>query len=209
MKKIGIALMYLLVCLGPFAAQAQDIYMKVYTYAASTSWLGTSLTDGLGPGGKALDAGGGDNLANYIKLSSLQYDLEQTLNIGSQSTGAGAGKIVFNPIVITKTVDAISAVLMQYCAAGKLMNLEFIFVSGNGSSSTPTVRYKMQVTLAAVRTVAISSVPDCGNGCPGIAESYSFDYGQLIVQTYTQKATGEVVLGPKFGWDRVKNVAIN
>jgi hypothetical protein len=29
------------------------------------------------------------------------FDLEQVLNIGSQSTGTGAGKIAFNPFSIT------------------------------------------------------------------------------------------------------------
>jgi hypothetical protein len=30
------------------------------------------------------------------------FDLEQVLNIGSQSTGTGAGKIAFNPFSITR-----------------------------------------------------------------------------------------------------------
>ena len=30
------------------------------------------------------------------------FDLEQVLNIGSQSTGTGAGKIGFNPFSITR-----------------------------------------------------------------------------------------------------------
>jgi bacteriocin-like protein len=28
------------------------------------------------------------------------FDIEQTLNIGSQSTGAGAGKVTFNPFQV-------------------------------------------------------------------------------------------------------------
>ena len=30
------------------------------------------------------------------------FDIEQTLSIGSQSTGAGAGKVTFNPFSITR-----------------------------------------------------------------------------------------------------------
>jgi type VI protein secretion system component Hcp len=38
------------------------------------------------------------------------FDIEQTLNIGSQSTGAGAGKVTFNPFSITRKVDRASPV---------------------------------------------------------------------------------------------------
>ena len=46
---------------------------------------------------------GGDKRAVPTKSSGLfevedySFDIEQTLNIGSQSSGAGAGKVTFNP----------------------------------------------------------------------------------------------------------------
>jgi hypothetical protein len=36
------------------------------------------------------------------KVSGGSFDIEQTLNIGSQSTGAGAGKVTFNPFSNTR-----------------------------------------------------------------------------------------------------------
>ncbi len=221
MKKIYVVFIGVLMCLGAGPVQAQDIYMIVYTYGTTTnsasfpgtgSGSGTILTKGLGTAsgtvkdvavGKTLD------LSNYVKLTSVQYDLEQTLNIGSQATGAGAGKVTFNPIVITKAVDAISPVLMQNCASGTPFTIEIVFVPTTGAVATKNIIYKLQIGLAAVKTVSVSSVPDCGSGCMGIAESYSFDYGQLIVQTYKQDATGVYSAGPRFGWDRVKNVSTN
>lgn len=214
-KPYAIVLTGLLVCSGSIVANAQAIYLKVYPYKNTTTAStfpaegAPSLTDGLGTEESARDNGKSIKLTNYIKLSSLQYDLEQTLNIGSQGTGAGAGKVTFTPIVITKTLDAISTTLMQNCASGTPFTLEIIFVSNASGKSAGDVRYKMQVGLAAVKSVSASSIPDCGNGCPNIAESVSFEYGQLIVQTYTQKPTGEIVAGTKFGWDRIKNISIN
>jgi hypothetical protein len=32
----------------------------------------------------------------------LSFDIEQVLNIGSQSSGAGAGKVTFNPFSIRR-----------------------------------------------------------------------------------------------------------
>ncbi len=34
--------------------------------------------------------------------SGSPFDIEQTANIGSQSSGAGAGKVTFNPFEITR-----------------------------------------------------------------------------------------------------------
>jgi type VI protein secretion system component Hcp len=40
-------------------------------------------------------------------------------NIGSQSTGAGAGKVAFNPFTITRKVDKSSPTLQKLCVSGK------------------------------------------------------------------------------------------
>jgi len=40
-----------------------------------------------------------------FEISDYSFDIEQTLNIGSQSSGAGAGKITFNPFTITRTMQ--------------------------------------------------------------------------------------------------------
>ena len=32
-----------------------------------------------------------------FEIKDYSFDIEQTLNIGSQSSGAGAGKVTFNP----------------------------------------------------------------------------------------------------------------
>jgi hypothetical protein len=38
---------------------------------------------------------------------------EQSLNIGSQSSGAGAGKVTFNPFSITRKIDKASPIFFQ------------------------------------------------------------------------------------------------
>jgi hypothetical protein len=35
-------------------------------------------------------------------LEDISFDIEQVLNIGSQSSGAGAGKVTFNPFSIPR-----------------------------------------------------------------------------------------------------------
>ena len=147
------------------------------------------------------------DLSNYLQLSSIQYDFVQTLNIGSQATGAGAGKVTFNPLTITKTVDQTSAPLFQAMASGTPYQfIEFLIVSSFSTERNRVVLYKVLLKLAAVKTMSVSSV-DCTSGCPGIAESISFEYGGYVVFTYIQKADGSVTPGRIAGWNRVMNVA--
>jgi hypothetical protein len=46
-----------------------------------------------------------------FEIDDFSFDIEQVLNIGSQSSGAGAGKVTFNPFQITKKTDTVSGKL--------------------------------------------------------------------------------------------------
>src|SRR4051794_34448080 len=57
--------------------------------------------------------------ASLFEIEDFSFDIEQTLNIGSQSTGAGAGKVTFNPFSITRKIDVSSAVFYERACAGE------------------------------------------------------------------------------------------
>lgn len=183
-------------------AQAQDIYMKV-TLNNSNQVITSNTTFA----GTVRDNNTNVNLSDYSEISSLQYDLEQSLNLGSQ-TGAGAGKIAFNPITITKFTDASSARLMQACAQGETFKIEFLFVSGI-DGKTRGVSYKMRTTVAAVKTFSGSASNGECSTCAGLAESFTFEYVNLEVFTYKQAQDGTLQSSGKFGWDRFNNKSIN
>lgn len=205
MKTVSIVLIGLLIGLSSAISQAQDIYMKITPYSGK----GVSPTENSGLVLKVMDNGKTVDMNSYIQVSSLQYDTEQTLNIGSQSSGAGAGKIAFNPLTITKIVDQASGPLFTAMALGQAyQTVEFIFVRSSGGSGTVDVIYKLTLKLAAVKKISIGSV-DCSSGCTGLAESVSFEYGGLIMTTYTQSKTGQITGTKLNGWNRVKNVQDN
>lgn len=55
-----------------------------------------------------------------IEVDSFSWGASNnTLNIGSASSGAGAGKITFNPFTITRKTDSASPQLYAACASGK------------------------------------------------------------------------------------------
>ncbi len=53
-----------------------------------------------------------------FEVEDYSFDIEQTLNIGSQSSGAGAGKVTFNPFSITRKIDKSSPRVLQMACAG-------------------------------------------------------------------------------------------
>src|ERR1700759_3293362 len=54
-----------------------------------------------------------------FEIDDYSFDVEQTLNIGSQSSGAGAGRVKFNPFSITRKIDCASPILFQMACSGK------------------------------------------------------------------------------------------
>lgn len=57
--------------------------------------------------------------AEWFEISDYAFDIEQTLNIGSQSSGAGAGKVTFNPFSITRSLDKTTPTFYQLCCSDK------------------------------------------------------------------------------------------
>lgn len=53
-----------------------------------------------------------------FEIDDFSFDIEQTLNIGSGTSGAGAGKVNFNPFKIKKQTDTASPVFFQQVSPG-------------------------------------------------------------------------------------------
>jgi hypothetical protein len=131
-------------------------------------------------------------------IQSMKFDIEQTLNIGSQSSGAGAGKITFNPLSITLPASSLDATLVDVAASGSAFcEADLMLVSAQG----PTELFSMRI--AAVKTV--SFVPDSTGHSTTTA---TFEYGGLIVVNQSYKVDGTPAKAFGKGWDRVKNVAL-
>jgi type VI secretion system secreted protein Hcp len=139
-------------------------------------------------------------LANAVQIPTFSLDIEQTLNIGAQSSGAGAGKVTFNPLVIKRPVDQTSPVLFRDCASG----VTFKTLTVNVVGSNPAVNIPLTYTfsLVAVQTIAY----DSGDGSSAPMETVSFQYGALEIDYTAQKADGTPGTTVAAGWDRVKNI---
>jgi type VI protein secretion system component Hcp len=139
------------------------------------------------------------------QLVSYSFDIEQTLNIGSQSAGAGAGKVTYNPLTITKRVDVNSPTLFSMCCSGTPFKyLDLLLVDNTGTPSTTLVPFAAYgLGLVAVKTISHAG----GGGDNTNIETVSFEFGQLSIGYAKQLSTGALDPFHYTTWDRVNNVS--
>ena len=145
-----------------------------------------------------------------ILINSVAYNAQQTITIGSATTGAGTGKVVFNPLTIVKDVDFLSPYLFVRMAAGeffKSVNI-FFYEQGTvpGNQSLPAFMPVMQVQLGLAFIKGISVSAETGQNL-GNNENVEMEYGEIVTTVYGQDARGTRTQ-IKQGWDRIRNVSI-
>jgi type VI secretion system Hcp family effector len=147
------------------------------------------------------------DLKNYATASQLfevedySFDIEQVLNIGSQSTGAGAGKITFNPFSITRKIDRSSPILFDMACSGtafKQVSLALRKSAGGMQSGVIFLRFDFK--LAAVKTISWSHDDEAPK------ETTTFEYGGMLIRYCQQNANGSLNTAIPGGWNRVKNI---
>jgi type VI secretion system Hcp family effector len=140
---------------------------------------------------------------NLFEVEDWNFDVEQTLNIGSQSSGAGAGKITFNAFSITRKIDLASPTFFQMACSGQAfqqVGLAFRKSAG-GSATSGQVYLRFDFKLVAVKTIGWSHDDESPK------ETVTFEYGGLQVRYAQQAASGQLNAAIIGGWNRVKNIS--
>jgi type VI secretion system secreted protein Hcp len=136
-----------------------------------------------------------------FEVEDYSFDIEQTLNIGSGGTGAGAGKVTFNPFSITRKIDKSSPVLFESACSGtpyKQVALALRKSAGGGMSGVIFLRFDFK--LVAVKTISWSHDDESPK------ETTTFEFGGLLIRYCQQKADGSLYPAIPGGWNRVKNI---
>lgn len=137
-----------------------------------------------------------------FEVEDYSFDIEQTLGIGSQSTGAGAGKVTFNPFSITRKVDKSSPIFFQNACSGKAFKSVYLGMRKSaGNDATGAFFLVFQFKLVAVKTVGWAHDDEAPK------ETVTFEYGGLIVNYGQQAPNGQITTLFNGGWNRVKNKA--
>ncbi len=149
----------------------------------------------------AKDLVGYANAGQLFEVEDYSFDVEQTLNIGSQSSGAGAGKITFNPFSITRKIDKSTTTFFNMACSGQAFQQVGLAMrkSSGGSSVAGMCFVRFDFKLVAVKTISWSHDDEAPK------ETVTFEYGALIVQYCQQKPDGTQNAILPGGWNRVTN----
>lgn len=162
---------------------------------------------GVGDGAVAIEGETLDETMSKHKafeIDSFGFGVENTINIGSKSGGAGAGKASFKEFTIEKATDSGSAGLFTTCCCGgHYTDVKLILRRSGGDahkSGTPFLEYRFK--LVAVKSIDWSG--STGDDVP--KETVVFEYGAIEIEYTPQTASGGK--GSKQfvkHWSRVKN----
>lgn len=137
-----------------------------------------------------------------FEVESYNFDVEQTLSIGSQSSGAGAGKITFNPFGISRKIDVASPEFFKMACNGtafKTVQLGLRKSAGTDQSGVFYLRFDFK--LVAVKTLGWEHDDEAPK------ENVTFEYGGLQIRYCQQEPSGKLMGVTATGWNRVKNIA--
>jgi type VI secretion system secreted protein Hcp len=145
------------------------------------------FNDGGNPGAKVLNGETQD--LDMKKLNPTPFDIStwtfgasQQVNVGSSSSGIGAGKVEFQPFKITKQVDTSSPLFFQTCAQGAHYEQCSLFIRKGGGADTRSGVIYLRFDFKMVFVTQIGWSHD--DTAP--KEEVTFDYGALQV-TYTRQ----------------------
>jgi type VI secretion system secreted protein Hcp len=188
---------------------AIDSYMAFYGYDGS--WLQSESQVDLSKNNEPLMGAQPTSFPNVtgsiFEIEDFSFDIEQTLNIGSQSSGAGAGKVTFNPFSITRKIDKASPIFFQMACSGtafQQVTLGLRKSAGTGGQAAGQVAglmfLRFDFKLVAVKTISWSHDDESPK------EEVTFEYGGLQVRYNQQDPSGKMLNIFSGGWNRVRNV---
>ncbi len=187
---------------------AFDAYM-IFTDPKGGNMKGESQVDWKDSSPLAAGVTGSD----VFEIDDFNFDFEQTINIGSQSSGGGAGKVTFNPFTVNRKVDRASPTFMTMCCAGTHFKQVSLLLrrAGAGATTTATTMssgttfLRFDFALVLVKTVSWSG----SDGDEAMKEELAFEYGAIKFRYLQQNPDGSYATSgtgaPVAMWNRVQN----
>jgi type VI secretion system secreted protein Hcp len=140
----------------------------------------------------------------WFEVKEFSFGIENTLNISSASTGAGAGKADFKEFTVKKQTDKASPILASTCGKGghyQLVQLRLRKSGAKGSGSAGDVYLSYDFKLVAVKSIEWSG--SSGDDVP--EETIVFEYGALKIGYKPQNKDGTLGTLVERSWNKVTN----
>jgi type VI secretion system secreted protein Hcp len=184
---------------------ANEAYMTFRTYdgklLAAESKVELQNAKGIQEATKIFSEANGNGA--IFEVEEYSFDIEQVLNIGSQSTGAGAGAVSFNPFSITRKVDLQSPTFFQMACSGTPFKEVCLGIrKAAGGDQAGSFYLMFRFLLVAVKTLGWAHDEQAPK------ETVTFEYGAMQIFYGPQKPDGSITKTFPSGWNRVKNMSL-
>ena len=139
--------------------------------------------------------------AGEIAVLSWSWGLQQP-GASLVGSGAGAGKVKVNDLLVTKHVDNASPRLMLACCSGEHFKEALLTVRKAGQ--TPVEYLKITMKEVFVSSMSIDGTDEQDRP----TETIGFSFGEFQSQYTAQKPDGTADATIEVGWNIVKNTKV-
>jgi len=137
-----------------------------------------------------------------IDVMSFSFTVSNATSIGSKTSGAGAGKVVFGAFQFTAHVSTASPMLFDACCQGVHFPSATLYFRKAGGKQEVYMRYDF--SLVFVTSIQTKSI----DGDPVPVEVVTLAYGGLMERYAAQTATGSTSGALLRGWNQVTNAKL-
>lgn len=140
-----------------------------------------------------------------FEILSFEIGAENNINIGSISSGGGAGKATFKELTVTKKTDTASCGLFTRLVEGGHIQDVHIELrrSGGADGASGTTFLKFDFKLVMLQDISWSG----SDGDDICEETLVMQYGAMKVEYSKQDIKGKMAKHSDAMWSRVKNKA--
>lgn len=142
----------------------------------------------------------GSSNAVSFNVSYFTFGLDQTLNIGSQSGGAGAGKVTFQPLELHAALTAFQPLVLPTAQGQPFDTCALVLNERDGSST------EFDFKLVAISSLTVEASSSAQDGNPAKYTEIKMAYGAVKVKSSggaDDGGTGGTL--PPSGWNVVTN----
>lgn len=133
---------------------------------------------------------------NAFEIFSFSWGASNPVNIGSASSGYGAGKVSISSFNIMKKSDSASPILFLNCCKGKHFTSGHVVLRKAGGEAIPYLEYDFdEVFVESIQWSGSSG----GDDVP--TESVSFAFGKVDIKYTPQSAKGTKATPIPASWD--------
>jgi len=137
--------------------------------------------------------------AKPIDILSFSFTVNNQAFIGSATSGAGAGKVVFGGFQFTQHVNTGSPALFQALCEGAHFKSAALLIRKAGGKQEVYLKYEFDlVFITSIQTMSVA-------GDPVPVEVVTIAYGALKQSYMAQTSTGGLSGAVSRGWSQIKN----